>query len=166
MEEIYVVTAGCYSDYHIEAIFKDRAKAEFYCTCHEDCEIKEYNFSDNRIFTPFNMVIIYFTIRKNGNDKTYFRFRQLSKEDDSYYLENRDSISVYYDWMTITLYRELPKNYDEQKIKDKYTKAYQDLKAEILYLLSESDCSSYENRKVVGENIKEYIKERFGIEEQ
>jgi len=163
---LYVVTAGCYSDYHIEAIFRDKEKAKYYCTCHEDCEIEEYGFSDNNVFTPFESVIINFNIYENKNieDRINFRFRHLAKEDAKWYMENRESVSVYDSWISICLWRRLPDNYDEEKIKQKYTKAYQDLRGEILYLVSESDCSNYDKRKIVAENLQKYIEEQFGIE--
>ena len=166
-EILYVVTAGCYSDYHIEAIFKDKTKAEYYCACHEECEIEEYSLSDNNVFTPFESVVINFDIYSNRNrqDKISFRFRHLAKEDAEWYMKNRESVSIYDGWISICLWRRLPDNYDEEKIKQKYTKAYQDLRSEILYLVSESDCSTYEKRKIVDENLTEYIKGRFGIEE-
>ena len=164
-ETLYVVTSGCYSDYHIEAIFKDKEKAEFYCTCHEDCDIKDWTLDDDRVFTVFDMVTISFTIRKDREDNVSFRFRHLTEEDASYLAENREGVSVYGDWMTIVLHRRLPSNYNEQKIKDKYTKVYQDLRAEILYMMSEVDSnSSYEQRNIVSENIAECIRAKFGIE--
>lgn len=165
-DEIYVVTAGSYSDYHIEAIFKEKSKAEFYCSCHENCDIEEYNFSDDCIFTPFNSVTINFTIRRDTNDDVSFNFRCFAKEDGKYYLENRNSVHVYeYDWLTITLQRRLPNNYDEQAIRSKYTKVYQDMRAEILYLVQEHDCTSFESRRICSKDIAEYIKDKFGIEE-
>ena len=166
-ETLYVVTAGEYSDYHIEAIFKNREKAECYCTCHEECEIEEYSFSDDNIFTPFESVIINFDIYPNSNreDQVYFRFRHLAKEDAKWYMENREGVSVYDHRIGICLWRRLPNNYNEEKIRQKYTKVYQDLRAELLYLVSESDCSTYEKRRIVEENLTEYIKGRFGIEE-
>ena len=166
-EVVYVVTTGCYSDYHVEAVFKDKSKAEYYCTCHEDCEIEEYGLSDDNVFTPFESVIINFEIYqdKNREDRVSFRFRHLAKEDAKWYMENRESVSVYEGHISICLWRRLPNNYDEEKIREKYTKAYQDLRSEILYLVSESDCSSYDKRKVVDENLQKYIEWRFGIEE-
>ena len=165
-ETLYVVTAGCYSDYHIEAIFKDKSKAEFYCTCHEDCGIEDWTLDDDRVFTPFESVIINFDIYKDKNreDRVSFRFRHLAKEDANWYMENRESVSVYDSWISICLWRRLPNNYDEEKIRQKYTKVYQDLRSEILYLVSESDCSTYEKRKVVDENLRKYLEGRFGIE--
>ena len=100
MEDIiYVVTAGCYSDYHIEAVFKDKSKAEYYCTCHEDCEIEEYSLSDSNIFTPFESVVINFDIYKN---KSFWI--KLNVNADSYneacnivdrYLEDLDNRRLY-----------------------------------------------------------------------
>lgn len=167
-DKVYIVTAGCYSDYHIEAVFKEKSKAEFYCSCHKDCDIEEYNFSDNKTFTPFESVTIYFDIfnRKVGKDKINFNFSRLSKEDGKNYLENRNSVYVYgHDWISIVLHRRLPNNYDEQAIRSKYTKVCQDLRAEISYLVQEHDCSTFELRMICGENIEEYIKDKFGIEE-
>ena len=42
---------------------------------------------------------------------------------------------------------------------------YQDLRGEILYLVSEFDCSTFDKRRIVSENLQKYIEERFGIEE-
>ena len=79
--------------------------------------------------------------------------------------KNRESVTVYdHGWISICLWRRLPNNYNEETIRQKYTKVYQDLRGEILYLVSESDCSSYEKRKIVDENLQKYIEGRFGIE--
>ena len=81
-------------------------------------------------------------------------------------MENRESVSVYDNgWISICLWRRLPNNYDEDKIRNKYTKVYQDLRGEILYLVSEFDCSTFDKRQIVNENLQKYIEERFGIEE-
>ena len=165
METVYIVTSGSYSDYCIEAVFKDKSKAEVYCSCHRNCEIEEYNFSDNDILTPFNSVVIRFNIIKGQEEGINFQFQHLAKEDAIFYTKNSDSVNVYdKEWMTIILYRRLPDNYDETTIREKYTKVYQDLKAEILYMMSEHDCSSFKNRKKCSKDIEEYIKGKFGIE--
>ena len=90
----------------------------------------------------------------------------LAKEDAKWYMENRESVSVYDNgWISICLWRRLPNNYDEDKIRNKYTKVYQDLRGEILYLVSEFDCSTFDKRRIANENLQKYIEERFGIEE-
>lgn len=161
MEKIYIVTSSCYSDYRIEAVFKDRTKAEHYCTCHEDCEIEEYGFSDGKIFTPAESVVVNcnFYNAKDREDKITFTFKHLSKEDHEFYMENKNLVDVYSnDWANIRLYRRLPDNYDEEKIKQKYTKVFRDLQSGIHYMLTKSDCSSFDKRMVVAENIRNYIK--------
>ena len=61
--KIYVVTSGCYSDYHIEKVFTNKNAAEAYCReqnicCFEENEysarIEEYqadNFEEQGIIT-------------------------------------------------------------------------------------------------------------------
>ena len=166
METVYIVTSGSYSDYGIDAVFKDKSKAELYCSCHRDCQIEEYNLSDNDILTPFNSVVIRFNIiRKNKKERIDFQFQHLAKEDAIFYTKNLDDVFVHdKGWMSITLYRRLPDNYEETTIREKYTKVYHDLRSEILYIQSEHDCSSYENRKECAKDIEEYIKGKFGIE--
>lgn len=68
MEKIYIVTEGCYSDYHIEAVFKDREKAEHYCSCHEECAIEEYWFSDDKRVPPFESAITCFMFAEDYLD--------------------------------------------------------------------------------------------------
>lgn len=49
--KVYIVTSGCYSDYHINAVFLDKAQAEYYCALHklEDADIEEYDTDDHVI---------------------------------------------------------------------------------------------------------------------
>lgn len=163
METVYIVTSGEYSYYHIEAVFKNKSKAETYCSCHRNCEIEEYDFSDNEIYTTFNIVSIEFKIN-HGRDEINFNFEQLAK-DCCYTERNYDYVSVSNrNHIYISLTRLLPNNYNEQAIRDKYTKVYQDLKAEILYMVSEHDFSTYEKVSQCNKDIKEFIKGKFGIE--
>jgi len=165
METVYIVTSGSYSEYGIDAVFKDKSKAELYCSCHRNCQIEEYNFSDNDILTPFNSVAICFNIIRKDRREIDFQFQHLAKEDAIFYTKNLDKVFVSSKgWMSITLYRRLPDNYEETTIREKYTKVYQDLKAEILYMMSEHDCSSFKNRQKCAKDIEEYIKGKFGIE--
>lgn len=55
--KIYIITAGSYSDYGIEAVFTDKAKAEYYCaknnreirTLYWEYHIEEYEVLDKII---------------------------------------------------------------------------------------------------------------------
>lgn len=169
MDKIYIVTSGSYSDYHIEAVFKDKAKAEAYCKCHEDCEIEVFNFSDDNIYTIFNYVRIQYNIYldEKSDDKLYVHFGRLSKEDNGWYHKNDVSVSVYDgDRLTIILNRKLPEVYDEDEIKEKYTKVLYDLRAEIKYMLYEQDTRSFDERKIAANNILKTIESKFGIEKE
>lgn len=165
MNEIYIVTAGDYSDYHIEAIFKDKEKAEAYCKCHKDCGIEDFDFSDDNIYTVFNYVKIQYNIYLNRDldNNLYIQFGRLTKEDDDYLDRNEEYVNVYSDWLSIVIIRKLPEVYDEDEIREKYTKALHDLHAEVKYMLSEQDTSSYEKEKIAENNILEAIKDKFGI---
>ena len=60
--KIYIVTAGCYSGYHIEAVFTSLRKAELYVAAHcntDNINIEEYETADEKI-TDKNEVIGYF----------------------------------------------------------------------------------------------------------
>ena len=59
--KLYIVTAGCYSDYHIEAVFTSLRKAELYIAIHSNTDnigINEYETADEKI-TDKNEVIGY-----------------------------------------------------------------------------------------------------------
>lgn len=138
---VYIVTSGEYSDYSIDAVFQDKNKAEVYCQCHPDAEIEEWEFFDNNIYTPFNVVNIYMDILENNGKRMYFKFQTLSKEDANCYMVNSDNVIVYSgDHIGIHLTRMLPKNYDKEDIENKYTKAFYDLISEIRYLVSDTGC--------------------------
>lgn len=46
--KVYIVTSGCYSDYHIDAVLETRKQAEAYCALHpsEDQEIEEWETAE------------------------------------------------------------------------------------------------------------------------
>lgn len=64
--KIYIVTSGEYSSYHIDGVFLDREKAEYYCAVHKynDCYgysesmmVEEYDAEDDNIqATPINEI--------------------------------------------------------------------------------------------------------------
>lgn len=168
---IYIVTSGEYSDYGIDAVFHDRNKAEIYCQCHPDAEIEEWEFFDNNIYTPYNIVHINMRICSNDTNNISFKFQTLSKEDDNYYMINRDDVTVYSKCnISLHLIRMLPKNYDKENIKNKYTKVFYDLVPEIKYIISNIKLSDgimlydYDQRRYAAQLVKEFIAGKFGIE--
>ena len=82
------------------------------------------------------------------------------------YNKNDVNVSVYGDWLTIVLNRKLPEVYDEDEIREKYTKVLYDLRAEIKYMLSEQDTSSFDKRGIAANNILKAIESKFGIEKE
>lgn len=47
--KIYIVTDGEYSDYHIEAVFTDKKKAEIYASLHNCDWVEEFETHDDNI---------------------------------------------------------------------------------------------------------------------
>lgn len=168
---IYIVTSGEYSDYSIDAVFQDKNKAEAYCKCHPNAEIEEWEFFDDNIYTPYNVVRIDMDILSKDDNRISFRFETLSKEDDDYYMVNKDAVTVYNTChIKITLIRMLPQNYDKESIKNKYTKVFYDLIPEIKYIISDMEfCDDllgqgYEQRTYASRLVKDFIAGKFGIE--
>ena len=164
-EVVYIVTSGSYSDYGIEAVFKDKLKAQTYCKCHKDCGIEEYYFNDDKIYTMFNVVKIYFKVLSNGDDDISFIFQCLSEEDDRFYLEKRCySTVISNNNFSFTITKRIPDDYDEEAIKKKYTKVCYDLKTEIQYLLSQYEnynFSTYKKCRIIEDAINELILKRI-----
>lgn len=66
MAKVYVVTEGCYSDYHIEAIFSDKNKADIHAALlnstpgRDGAEVEEYELDDVEIDT--NKKVIHYAV--------------------------------------------------------------------------------------------------------
>jgi hypothetical protein len=131
--EIYVVTAGSYSDYHIVRVFTEREKAEKYITVsgiYEANNLEEYETSDDLEFKP----IPYIKLTWRENEKVLCDFDTVNDIDvDMGNFEN----TQYYEEMPynnpahIVIKRILPLNYDPEAIKQKYIKACQDIYRQI-----------------------------------
>ena len=129
--KIYVVTAGIYSDYHIEKVFTDRKKAEEYKLWLRDSnDIEEYDTSDDISIQKKYYVGAELDLYPNKSEKlSVFSFRD-SDADSNY-----QSYTDYGSGETIRVARVVnADNYDEQYWKDKLTKVVYDLKAYITYL--------------------------------
>lgn len=164
-EKIYIVTSGEYSDYHINAVFKDENKAKAYCECHEDCEIEEYGFNDDNIYTPFNVVRIQCSYRNWWMaSRPSFSFKIRAEEDETYMRENKSYVQMYGSNIDLIIIRRLPEKYNEDFIREKYTKVCHDIMSEIKYMLEESGYSTtmdYKQKKEIEENINAAINEKI-----
>ena len=123
MGKVYVVEELFYDEKttkEVRAVFKNRKKAEEYCSCHIDCSIKECNYSDDKTYTPFNRVLIQGKI--NGQSFPIYTFQRLSKEDDD--SESKEFVYVFQSFgdtnVKFVVNKILTDNYDEETEKLKY----------------------------------------------
>lgn len=150
--------------------FRTKTKPKHIVNVTPDAEIEEWEFFDDNIYTPYNVVHINMDISGNAK-KINFNFQTLSKEDADYYMLNQDRVTVYTaQYISLHLIRMLPKNYNRENIKDRYTKVFYDLIPEIKYLISDIGLcddimkNSYDQRKYAAHLVEEFIAGKFGIE--
>lgn len=146
--KIYVVTSGCYSDYHIEKVFTDKTKATEYAEWLEDSnDIEEYETEDELQVNKFYNVVITLKVYDNGRENLNTRF---SKTDNNGEWNNYISYSDYHkysrDHIDIFLKRQVPEvNWNEDFYIDKYTKATYDILAQVKHFISEGYTESQIN---------------------
>ena len=63
--KVYVVTAGEYSDYHIEKIFSDRESARLYAMMDADRQVEDYDVDDVGVNNTMRYVLIKYNFRYN-----------------------------------------------------------------------------------------------------
>jgi len=89
-EKAYVITHGDYSDYGIVAVFKIKENAEKFVEKFKDCEIEEYEFSDEDFKKiPLNMKVFVIRMDRDGSvdlvmeeERDFFWFiKALEKRD-------------------------------------------------------------------------------------
>ena len=165
--DVYIVTSGDYSDYAIRSIFKNRDKAELYCSCHSGCEIEEYVWGDNTIYTTFNVVTLSgkVGIRDPKMDYLELQFEALTEEDDGWKNENKGYVDRYSSWISLTIHRKLPEKYNEELVREKYKNVFYDFAPEIRYIISElSQMSESEKDMKIRNDVLAAISSKFGIE--
>ena len=86
---VYVVTAGEYSDYHIEAVFDKKQQAELYCAVHKlgNGDIEEWDTAEHRFDVSQKK-----TIQKVWTARIRIRDGNLYSLTDRYTLDNINSI--------------------------------------------------------------------------
>mgnify|MGYP006959801146 FL=1 len=68
----YVVTSGEYSDYHIDGVFSDKKKAEFYADKDEDRSIEEYDIDDEQMLRQENWYEVKIYVGESLEPKDFF----------------------------------------------------------------------------------------------
>lgn len=161
-KRVYLVTAGCYSDYRIIRAFLDKNKAESYMKiCNESDlnELEEYELSDDKIFIPVCYIDVNYYIGKSPsyiNNKYNFKIIKSNSLDT----DINDINFTWYDdfgiFQSISIYRYIhSKNFNEEKLKKKYRKICEDLETQIKSL-----------REIEGWNkemIREWLKNKQNI---
>lgn len=167
MSDVYIVTSGSYSDYGIDRVFKSREKAELYCECHEGCEIEEWDFDDDSIYTVYDYVNVIANIYPNRKELDVMcNCMKGSIEDDPLKM---DEFSVFSyispvipkarQRVAIYLSKALPKNYSKMQVEHKWRRLIEDLAAEIGYEFANVD-------KVDNRIVTEFVKRRLGVKEK
>lgn len=131
--KVYVVTAGSYSDYHIEKVFTDKLKAEEYRQWLYDAnDIEEYETEDDLVVEKFYKILVDWTVDDDDvNEKPHVYIYKCTSEDVYLncigYFDYHKSHSNYF---VISLVRYIPEqNWNEEFYRNKYTKAIYDLAA-------------------------------------
>ena len=81
--KVYVVTSGSYSDYTIQKIFTDKAKAEEYKEWLEDSNaIEEYETEDDLVVNKYYRVLINYTKYNNKDTAPSIRVTKQTFKDN------------------------------------------------------------------------------------
>lgn len=131
--KIYIVTAGSYSDYHIEKVFTDKEKAENYRKwCYDANDLEEYETEDDFQFKGFYQVMVEYKINDNGrNDPPKVSVTMCTNEHITI---NNTNVTDYHRYggkcLRIWMLRHIPEeNWNEEFYRKKYTKAVYDIAA-------------------------------------
>ena len=130
--KIYVVTAGSYSDYRIEKVFTDKAKAEEYAEwLYDSNPVEEYETEDDLVVNKYYHIHIRMRIHDHGNEEPRVMFFKGSAEN--YYNKGYTYYSDhhrYNDYFEIAISRSVEaQNWNKEFYVKKYTKAIYDLAA-------------------------------------
>ena len=92
-KKVYVVTAGTYSDYHIEAVFEDKSLAEAHAAQLEGYDsgrVEDYTVTTEQ---P-RKVMVYAAASKDGEDLTFWSFDKWDYELYEVGLGGRKKVSI------------------------------------------------------------------------
>ncbi len=133
--KIYIVTSGEYSDYDIERVFLDENKANKYAKMRAYSKVEEYETEENE-FSEIIYASISYQIENDKEDYNFTMHITNTLDDD----EKDMHYTGFYGWTTrpveyLNLKRVIRnRNYDEEKLRDKYLKVCHDLYAKVKYM--------------------------------
>jgi hypothetical protein len=163
--KVYVVTAGSYSDYHIERVFLDKEKAERYVELSQNsCDepyIEEFETDDDKQIDKITYIYAtYSKDRSYGNDYMRVEIKTTNTLDSSEEDVNGNNFWLYsyFGEKDLTVTRVLNGEYDEEKLKNKYTKVCYDLMSKIESLLEIEGWDEKMIQEWLNQNVENYIK--------
>lgn len=114
-KKIYIVTDGCYSNYHIEAVFTDLKQAELYCATHTG-DIEEFDADTHHFDTTKEPKISWTGVfYKSGEQEWHEICRQYTFNNFERIIRSWGKVYV-----TITLDKSVSKEKAEKILCDKY----------------------------------------------
>lgn len=129
--KVYVVTTGAYSDYSIEKIFTDKAKAEEYKEwLYDSNDIEEYETDDDFEISKFYKIVVSYTVDDRRETVPEVYIYKCTKEDVYSYHIGYSEYQFGGKSFRISMIRFIPEqNWNEEFYRNKYTKAIYDLAA-------------------------------------
>ena len=131
--KVYVVTAGSYSDYHIEKVFTDKAKAAEYAEwlCGSN-PIEEYDTEDDLVVNKYYKILVSMRVYDFKSDSP--KVLILKECEANFYSRGYIYYTDYHkyggDYFDISFNRLIEaQNWNEDFYTNKYTKAIYDLAA-------------------------------------
>lgn len=163
--KVYVITAGSYSDYHIERVFLDKEKAERYVELsnnrYETPYIEEFETDDDEVIEPITFISVNYSkgcsYRENNLDVEINITNTLANKEDDLnrsYFYTYSSLNEKY----LSISRVLKGHLDEEKLIKKYEKVAYDLMTQIESLLNMEGWDEKMIRNWLDQNVDNYIK--------
>jgi hypothetical protein len=162
--KVYIITAGSYSDYHIERVFLDKEKAEKYVKLsqsnynYDQPYIKEMETSDNAVIDKITYVEAFYTKGKNHEDidvDIIITNTLNSSEDD---VKRNEFYSYPSGTKELDISRVIDNEYNEDEIKGKYRKVCQELMTQIESLVEIEGWTENMVDEWLNNKVDEYLK--------
>lgn len=139
--KIYVVTAGSYSDYHIEKIFTNKDKAEEFAKwCYDSNGVDEWDTEDELDVGKYYQISVQYRVYDNGKSEMPIVsvWNRASDDSHSNYIHLSDYHKYGGNYITLYINRILKANNDDKNFyKQKYTKVAYDTMAMIKQLVAD-----------------------------
>jgi hypothetical protein len=163
--KIYIVSSGEYSDYGIDRIFLDEEKAKRYVELSQNgwnsTRLEEWETSDDEQIDEITYIYAHYSkgCKYRSSDSMAVEIRKTNGLDDreKAHIKNYFWFSDYSGEKQVLIERVLKGNYEEEKLKSKYTKVCYDLMAKIDSLLSIEGWNEKMIQEWLGQNIEEYL---------